>query len=316
MQNHPAKTFFQSWLFGQFQEEIPYRGKSWALLALDGGTAAASCLVIKMSLPLGLSWLWIPYGPLGFRGEIFEEVAGIARQQRAIFARVEPPMSWKAEDMPMLKNRWRLAPAKKRLTPDHSLILALDAPEEQLKAQMKPKGRYNIQVALRHGVRCRIFENFLAAPGPDFDAFYTILQSTAGRDKFGIHPKFFYGQFLETLGAYGMAALLLAYDRRDQVIGGVIITFFRETATYYYGGFSYEHRRLMAPYLLQWEALREAKRRGIKRYDFLGIAPDGEANHPWTGVTEFKKKFGGREVAYPPAFDIVYRPLLYRLITP
>ena len=30
----------------------------------------------------------------------------------------------------------------------------------------------------------------------------------------------------------------------------------------------------MAPYLLQWEAMQEARHRGMKHYDFLGIAPE------------------------------------------
>lgn len=34
-------------------------------------------------------------------------------------------------------------------------------------------------------------------------------------------------------------------------------------------------RKHMAPYLLQWEAILEAKRRSLSVYDFLGVAPPG-----------------------------------------
>ena len=67
----------------------------------------------------------------------------------------------------------------------------------------------------------------------------------------------------------------------------------------------------MASYLVQWTAMREAKKRGCKYYDFLGIAPEGVTNHPWIGVTSFKKKFGGEVTSYPRAKEIVLRPFWY-----
>lgn len=307
VKNHKTGTFFQSFVFGEFQEKIPYRGKSWTL---------ASCLVVKMRLPTEFSWLWIPYGPLiaenhGLAAarpvkEIFADLARIAKEENAVFARIEPPF---AITEPKGSKR-----SPKRYTPEHTLILDLTKSEEEILAQMKPKGRYNVQVAKRHSVRVREFPNFLNVPSKDFDAFYEILRHTGERDAFGIHPKFFYEKLLETFGGHRMSSLFLAYDKRDQIIAGTIIIFYGKTATYYYGASDHSHRNLMAPYLLQWEAIREAKKRGMEFYDFLGIAPPNSKNHPLAGVTGFKKKFGGMEVDFPPAFDIVYRPWLYRFL--
>ncbi|MBI4994508.1 peptidoglycan bridge formation glycyltransferase FemA/FemB family protein [Candidatus Peregrinibacteria bacterium] len=203
-------------------------------------------------------------------------------------------------------------------------MLNLDKTEAEILAQMKPKGRYNIQVAKRHGI---IVERL---PGETVDEnilndFYEILQKTGERDLFGIHPKYFYKNLLEIFGAQNMADLFLAKTRDKKIIAGIIVIYYKDTATYYYGASDYEYRNLMAPYLLQWEAILEARRREMKYYDFLGIAPgdnESEKNagkntgraHPWTGVTDFKKKFGGREVKYPPAFDVIYKPTLYRLL--
>lgn len=286
-------TFFQSALFEKFQEKIPYRGKTWR--TSDG------CLVVRIKMRFGFSWLWLPYAP-PLKQPAFAELAKIAKEERAIFARIEPFLP--GEEFDSTKS-------PQRFTPEHSLVLDLEKSEEEILAQMKPKGRYNIQIAKRHGVLVHRYGS--DAPEKDFAAFYEILKKTGGRDGFSIHPKFFYATLLETFGAEG-ANLFLAYSPDKKVIGGIIVIFYKDTATYYYGASDYEHRNLMAPYLLQWEAIHEAKRRGMKHYDFLGIAPPHAKKHPYAGITEFKKKFGGREITYPPAFDVVYRPIPYCLL--
>jgi lipid II:glycine glycyltransferase (peptidoglycan interpeptide bridge formation enzyme) len=70
----------------------------------------------------------------------------------------------------------------------------------------------------------------------------------------------------------------------------------------------------MAPYLLQWQAVLDAKNAGCKYYDFLGIAPENTPDHPWAGVTDFKLKFGGMRVNHVPAQEIIYRPFWYLLM--
>lgn len=303
--------FFQSSMFGEFQKSLPYRGKSWTLKTQD-----ASCLVIKIKLPMNYCWLWVPYGPLftatSATPEIFEDLTRIAEEEKAIFARIEPPLGFLHSTYYIPHSK--TAPARSRYTPEHTLVLDLDKPEDEILAQMKPKGRYNIQVAKKHGITVERF------PGETVDEnilnnFYEILQKTGTRDEFGIHPKYFYKNLLEIFGAQKMADLFLAKTPDGKIIAGIIVVYYKNTATYYYGASDYEHRNLMAPYLLQWEAILEARRRGMKYYDFLGIASkETQKNHPWAGVTEFKKKFGGREAVYPKAFDIIYKSALYKFM--
>jgi len=66
----------------------------------------------------------------------------------------------------------------------------------------------------------------------------------------------------------------------------------------------------MAPHLLQWEQIREAKRYGCSEYDFWGID-----EKKWPGVTRFKRGFGGREIKYIGTWDFALDKkwyLLYR----
>jgi lipid II:glycine glycyltransferase (peptidoglycan interpeptide bridge formation enzyme) len=46
----------------------------------------------------------------------------------------------------------------------------------------------------------------------------------------------------------------------------------------------------MAPYLLQWEAIKIAKNNKSKLFDFLGVSSPGSEEDSLSGVTNFKKK--------------------------
>ena len=96
--------------------------------------------------------------------------------------------------------------------------------------------------------------------------------------------------------------------------------YFKDTVIYAHGASSDEHKNLMAPHLLQWEAIKDAKNKGFKYYDFFGIARSGEKKDSWTGITRFKMGFApedskfARYVQYIGAFDIIYSKFWYWLI--
>jgi lipid II:glycine glycyltransferase (peptidoglycan interpeptide bridge formation enzyme) len=107
-------------------------------------------------------------------------------------------------------------------------------------------------------------------------------------------------------------------------LAGLIVSAFGPEAIYLYGASADIGREHMAAYLLQWEAIRWARRMGCERYDFWGIPSDPNLQGPpgaenpnvrkglW-GVYRFKQGFGGREVTSAGAWDYVYRPMLYPL---
>ena len=45
----------------------------------------------------------------------------------------------------------------------------------------------------------------------------------------------------------------------------------------------------------------------IQRFNLWGIAPDGQKQHRYAGVTTFKTGFGGEIVEFVPAQDIVIK---------
>jgi lipid II:glycine glycyltransferase (peptidoglycan interpeptide bridge formation enzyme) len=59
--------------------------------------------------------------------------------------------------------------------------------------------------------------------------------------------------------------------------------------------------------------MKYAKAHGKKYFDLYGIAPTDDPNHPWSGVTQFKSRFGGEVVHYNPTYDLPLKPLRYWL---
>ena len=83
---------------------------------------------------------------------------------------------------------------------------------------------------------------------------------------------------------------------------------------YYYGASDRAHRALMAPYALQWAAIKLCKEQGCTAYDLFGIAPPDQPHHPWAGISDFKEKFGGTVILYPSEQQIVLRPWKHRIV--
>ena len=51
--------------------------------------------------------------------------------------------------------------------------------------------------------------------------------------------------------------------------------------------------------------MRDARERGIKRYNFWGIVGENETKHRFYGVSCFKRSFGVDELKYTPAHDLI-----------
>lgn len=231
----------------------------------------------------------------------------------------------------------RLKPAHAHYQPQNTLILNLLYSEDDLLLQMKPKGRYNIKVAQKHQVKIEKFDP-RHTPKPllkdAVHSFYQLLIQTTGRDGFSGHSESYYLQMLEHLNSSipesserelvnihpAPHSYLYLAKYNGETVAGIIVTHHQKTAIYYFGASGNLHRNVMAPYLLQWQAIKDAKSAGLHFYDFLGISPlnqktgEPERNHPWAKVTDFKLKFGGTVVNYLPAQELVFQPFWYYLI--
>ena len=95
---------------------------------------------------------------------------------------------------------------------------------------------------------------------------------------------------------------------KNEIISSAMIIFWQGIGFYHQGASSQKYSKIPVSYLLQWEAIKEAKKRGCKIYNFWGIAPSFKKRHPWYGLSLFKMGFGGYKKEYVKTQDLVLSP--------
>ena len=169
-------------------------------------------------------------------------------------------------------------------------------PEEVL-AGFHQKWRYNIRVAQKHGVECRVCDK------SHLDEFYGLMQKTGERDVFRIRPKEYFERMLDCLGDY--CRLYLCYYE-GRAISGAIATRCAGKTCYVYGASDNECRNVMPNHLMQWMMMQWAFEGNCFVYDFQGIPGYTDENDHNYGIYKFKKGFNGEVVEFAGEFDWVY----------
>lgn len=271
--------FLQSWEWGEFQKLL---GIEIFRIAVHG----KYLLAIKKPLPLGKSYLLIPRTYVDLSPDFINTLKDFAQSKGALFIRIEP-MGEPEHSLHRVGDH----------DPSESVLLDLTKSEEELLAAMHQKTRYNIRLAEKKGVTVR------EGSEEDFPAFFALIKDTFSRKGKSLFNESYFKQLL----TLDFAKLYVA-EYEGKILVGNIVTYFGDTATYKDGGSSSEYKELMAPHLLQWFQIQEAKRQGYNQYDMWGIS---EEIYP--GVTRFKKGFGGEEVVYPGTFEIPVSSFWYTL---
>lgn len=261
-------------------------------------------LVIRHNLPGGYNYLYCARPDFGdcSLAEFVGEIAVIAREEHSIFLKVDPirPVSLEGIHATLTKS---LQPAK-------TTVIDLRKSEEELLAGMHEKTRYNIRLAERKGVSIRMHIGREAKD--EVPMFLELLKQTAGHQHFSLHEERYYA-LLADMHANSISNELFFAETDSMRVAGAMINFLRTEgdtkggcATYLHGGSAREHRELMAPHLMHWRIIQEAKQRGFYFYDFWGID-----EVLWPGLTRFKLGFGGEVIEYPPGVDVIFHPFWY-----
>ncbi|HYO84439.1 MAG TPA: peptidoglycan bridge formation glycyltransferase FemA/FemB family protein [Bryobacteraceae bacterium] len=216
--------------------------------------------------------------------------------------RIEP--RW--HRLPSFVSGFRPAPEDDDYTePRRTLCVDLSQDAAAILAQMKPKGRYNVRLAAKHGVT--VLQD---SSDRGLSDFYQIYSDTAERQAIDLKP-FEYFETLTSMFSRRHKLAIFFAEYQHERIATALVLYFGRRATYFFGGSRYTHRSLMAPYLLHYEAMQAARSEGCRWYDFWGIAPEGNVDDAWYDISVFKRKFGGVEVELVPTLDYVYDEQAY-----
>ena len=245
---------------------------------------------------------YVPKGPLPNK-ELILELKRIGKEEKCIFIQLEP----NAKQMANLG----LKPSFHPLFTKYTFILDLTKSEEELLRMMHPKTRYNIKVALKHGVEI-IQDNSNKA----FETYLKLTKETTKRQGFYAHTENYHRLMWNTLRPMEnkLTAHLFLAKYKGKTLAAWILFVYKDTLYYPYGASSNLYRETMASNLLMWEIILFGKKLGLKNFDMWGaLGNNPHKNGPWYGFHRFKKGYGPQHVEFIGSFDLVINPVLYQL---
>jgi len=300
------KTFLNSWNWGEFQKKEG--NKVWRLGVYDNDQIIAVTLVIKIKAKRGV-FLFLPHGPVVRYHkyqplEMFlDELKKIAKEEKASFIRIATTWERNQENIEIFENL-DFIEAPIHMHPEVTWEMDIRPSEEELLMGMRKTTRYLI----RQGLKNQDLTIIQSKKNEDVEVFNRLYQATVDRHHF---VPFSLGYLKNEFESFALDDRILIFLARykDEVIASAIMIFWQKTGFYHQGASNLKYPKIPASYLLQWEAIKEAKKRGCEFYNFWGIAGENEESksfrkHPWAGLTLFKKGFGGYRKEYVKTQDL------------
>lgn len=290
-------ALFQSWLWGEVQKKM---GVSvWRVGVFRGSLLVGVAQIFKVCAKRGW-FLHVRHGPVVANHDkavwhfIIDWLGGRAKRENCWFVRINPLIEDTLNNRALMSTLGCTPAAIHAMDGEYCWVLDLDRSEEELLSGMRKTTRYEIRRSEKLCV-----EVARSVDSADLPAFLSLYAKTSERHEFvphmGIREEF------DLFGQAGSAQLYVA-RHEGALLAGAIILWYGNQAIYHHGASLATH--IPASYAIQWQAIRDAKKRGLTVYNFWGIAPENKINHPWRGITLFKKGFGGRIIAYIHAQDL------------
>ena len=276
----------------------------WAsrrLLAPDAGAGAQ--VLLRRPGPLPWAFAYAPRGPVLERWDeaSIKAFTELARSElrggasRASHLRIDPEVEAGADrddggaaTAALRAAGWTPAAA---VQPAATRAIDLAPDEDALWSDLRKKWRQYVNKARTGGVRV------VDADASRLDDFYRIYEETAARAGFLIRAKSAYRDIWEAYAPDGRARLLFAEHADGEPVATLFLVRAGGRVVEPYGGMTQAGADSRANYLLKWEAIRSSKEQGATSYDLWGLAH--------AGIDHFKTGFGGREIRYVGAYDLV-----------
>lgn len=299
------QTFLQSWNWGEVNRLDG--SKIFRLGFWKGGKLVGVALLIEEKARRGPHIL-VPAGPIIDWNDkkvvklFIKSIKEIAMKERCWFVRVRPEIVDNEKNIKMFK-KLGFTSAPMHLHAENTWILDISKTPDELLSAMRKTTRYLIKKGEKSDLKLEISEDPKLA-----SVLFDLQMETAKRHNFVGFPEKLFENEIRIFSGDDQAKVFLC-KKGDEVLAIAIIIFYKDTAYYHFSASVSGHSEIPFSYFLQWEVIKEAKRRGMKYYNFWGIAPNDNPKHRFAGVTLFKTGFGGERIDWLHAHDLPISPL-------
>ncbi len=305
--------FVQSPNYGRFYDTIGEQFWIWGIRN-EMGQLLGGSLILSVHAKRG-NFLYLPYGPLlasscndedrsNALSDFFSQLKKFTHDAGYHFIRSSPFLANTAEWQDIFSTiGFRSAPM--HILAEHTWLLNLSSREEELLRGMDKNHRNLIRRCEKEGVRV-VMDTTQEA----LNDFNTLHDITAGRHNFHRFSQEYIQKEFEAFAQQQESVIFRAYLPDGRLDSAGIFMFFGTMSAYRHGASLAANKHIPTSYILQWEAIKEARRRGCRWHNFWGVAPDNAGpNHPFKGITHFKKGFGGQGLSLVSCLDL---PVSYR----
>jgi peptidoglycan pentaglycine glycine transferase (the first glycine) len=291
------KTFLQSWNWGEFQLRL--KNKIWRIGVYDGEELIATALVSKIKARRG-TFLLIQHGPnvknkkLQDIGALMGELKKIAKEEKADFIRIAPLWIKNEENQKIFKDLgFRESPMHANAY-EATWKLDITPSEDDLMKNMRKTTRYLIRQAMKNSDISIEKSQKLS----DVEIYQNLNRQVAIRQKFVPFSSEYIKNEFDLFSADDQAVWFFG-KYKGELAAAALVIFWQGIGFYHQAASLAKYAKLSIPYSLQSEAIKEAKSRGCRLYDFWGFTdPQKYPKHPWAGPTLFKMGFGGYNKEY------------------
>ncbi len=326
----PNAHILQSWEWGEAKSKF-----GWEMTPLTWGKDAAQPDAMAMLLKRRvrparifpeLNVCYIPRGPIlnwtnkSLVRAVLGDLERIGKEKGTILVKMDPEVilgegAPGAMDVKRNENGEAIAKelqlrkwifSNSQIQYKNTAWLDLSGSEEEWLKRMKPKTRYNLRLSEKKGVTIR------KGDLKDLHLLYKMYAETSVRDAFTIRNENYYQSVWGLFISKKMALPLIA-EYGGRPIAGLLLFWIGKRAWYLFGMSTDQNRDFMPNYLLQWEAMREARKAGCNTYDLWGAPDIFDPSDPMWGVYRFKEGLGARAIRTVGAWDYTTRPGYYNL---
>ncbi|MCF7917809.1 peptidoglycan bridge formation glycyltransferase FemA/FemB family protein [Candidatus Gracilibacteria bacterium] len=299
------KTFLQTSKYGDFREKLGEKNFRYGIYSQSSNSKSPEpeligvCQFQRIPARRGIH-LHVPHGPLISTDKwnegavlrfFLSEYKRIGREEKCDFVRISPLLEG-AQKKEFQKENFRPAPTH-LVNPELTWVLDITQDEESILANMRKSTRYEVRRIEKSGITVHMGNS-----KKDLDIFWQLHTETVKRQHFVPFAR----KMTETeLDIFGNDVQIFNAQIEQKNCSSSIIIFDSHAAYYHQGASIYS--KFPVTHATLWEAIREAKHRGCEEFNFWGVCDENQTNHPWYGLSKFKRGFGGEERRFLHAQD-------------
>jgi len=299
-------TMFLSWEWGLFEKSLGNKFEFWGIYE---NNELVALLPIKYVKALRGKYLYLRHAPLmDWKNNnlvvfVTDFIRKKAEESKSYFIRISPLLESSDENEKLMKELGFKSSLINATDAELTVVLDLTKSEEDLWKDFRKTTRNSIKTAINKGITVKSTDTL-----DFFKYFEPIYLDTIKRQKWHGYSLQYIKKEFEVFQKSGDVRMFVAF-LGEQPISTSIFIHHRKQIIYHHSGSLTQYRNIPSTYLLHWEAIKYYKSIGMELYNFWGVCPENETNHPWYGLSLFKRGFTKDELSHIHPHDLLISPL-------